>query len=183
MAYGILARDAMTRKPIVIEPERTVFEGLELMLDKGVGSLLIIKGKKLVGIVTEKDLLSKVMHKMKDPQKMKISSIMTKNLITVGPGKDLYEVAKMMNDNNIRRIPVVEGSKLLGMITIKDLLKIEPSMINVLMERIKIREPDFKPLRSSDTAGICELCGNYEETLVDASGMFVCDSCAKDLSH
>jgi CBS domain-containing protein len=182
MTYGIFVRDAMTKNPVVAGPKETVFEGLEKMLDKGVGSLVVVKDNRIVGIVTEKDFLTKVMHKMKDPKKVKLAEVMTKNPISVGPEKDLYEVAKLMNDKNIRRVPVVDRSKLLGVITVKDVLKIEPSMINVLMEKIKIREPDFKPLRSSETAGMCELCGNYEETLVDADGMLLCDSCAKDLA-
>jgi CBS domain-containing protein len=182
MEYGILARDAMTRNPVTAGPDDTVFAVVKKMLEKEVGSILIVKDDKILGILTEHDLLAKIVYKMKDPKKVKAKQIMTEDLLSVTPEKDLYEVAKLMNDNNIRRIPVVDNKKLMGIITVKDVLKIEPSMINVLMERIRIKEPDFKPLHSSDTPGMCELCGNYEETLVDADGMLVCDPCAKDLA-
>jgi CBS domain-containing protein len=182
MEYGILARDAMTRNPITLGPEDTVFDIVKKMLENEVGSILIVKNSKILGIITEHDLLAKIIYKMRDAKKVKAKQIMTKELLSVSPKKDLYEVAKLMNDNNIRRMPVVDNKKLVGMITVKDVLKIEPSMINVLMERIRIKEPTFKPLKSSETAGMCELCGNYEETLVDADGMLVCDPCAKDLA-
>jgi len=114
------------------------------MSEKDVGSLLVVKNKMLVGIITERDIISKVVASGKNSQVTKVSSIMSKNVITVSPNDDLYKVHFLMNKYNFRRLPVIEDGKLVGMLTEKDLIKIEPSILDVLSEKLKISEPKFK---------------------------------------
>jgi len=142
--YGIKVFEIMNHKPVTISPNSSISGAAKLMSEKDVGSLLVVKDKMLVGIITERDITSKVVASRKNSQVTKVSSIMSKNVITVSPNDDLYKVHFLMNKHNFRRLPVVEDGKLVGMLTEKDLIKIEPSIIDVLSEKLKISEPKFK---------------------------------------
>ncbi|MCW1306398.1 MAG: CBS domain-containing protein, partial [Candidatus Nanoarchaeia archaeon] len=107
----ILAKDIMTTKPVTIRPEASIVEASKLMLRRGVGSLLVVNKQKVIGILTEKDIISKVVSKNKDPKKVKVKDVMTTELITVGPELDLFEIAKIMNSREVRRLPVCDGDK------------------------------------------------------------------------
>jgi len=142
--YGIKVFEIMNRRPVTILPNSSISGAAKLMSEKDVGSLLVVKNKMLVGIITESDIISKVVASGKNSQVTKVSSIMSKNVITVSPNDDLYKVHFLMNKHNFRRLPVIEDGKLVGMLTEKDLIKIEPSILDVLSEKLKISEPKFK---------------------------------------
>jgi len=172
----ILAKDLMTKDPVTISQEASVKRAVEVMLRRNVGSLLVVEKDEIVGIITEKDIISKVVRYAKDPRKVKVKNIMTKKLITIHPTADIYEIAKVMSEKNVRRLPVCEGNKLLGLVTEKDILKFAPSVIYILSERIKIRKRKRKR-SSSGQLGICEICGNYSDNLREYKGMLICEYC------
>lgn len=174
----ILAKDLMTSEPITISKEASVKKAVETMLKKDVGSLLVVEGDEIVGIITEKDIISKVVKYAKDPTKVKVKDVMTKKLITIRPDADIYEIAKVMTKKNVRRLPVCQGNKLLGLVTEKDILKFAPSVIYILSEKIKLRKGKRKSFSNPSTsAGICEICGNYSDNLREYKGMLVCEYC------
>jgi len=181
--YGIYARDIMTRNPITTSPNISVKSAVKLMLKYNVGSLLIVSGKELNGILTEKDIIKKVVAKGVDPCKVKVNEVMTKKVKTVTPEEDLYSVAALMTRAGIRRAPVVEGGRLVGMITANDLLKIEPKIVEILLDSIEIRESSSKPVKESNVvSGVCEVCGNYQDELKLVSGRYVCDACGEEVN-
>lgn len=141
MEYGLKAYDIMTKKPVTISPDSTILEAVRRMLKRNVGSLLVVVEDKLRGIITEKDILTKVIAKNKDPKDTTVSEVMTRKLITISPEEDLYNIAKIMNEKGIRRLPVVKGRTLIGLITEKDLLAVQPSLIDVLIEKIRVYKP------------------------------------------
>ncbi|MCW1296115.1 MAG: CBS domain-containing protein [Candidatus Parvarchaeota archaeon] len=183
MKYGITAKDAMTRHPVKINPDVNVMNAARKMIKENVGSLLVIEKNKLLGILTEKDIIQKVIAKGKDFRKIKVKDIMTTNVISISSNTDLYDIAKLMNEKGVRRLPVIDNGVLKGIVTEKDLLKIEPSLIDVLIEKIKIREPDIKRLVSGKMRhpGTCEICGNYTDELIESRGMFICNDCKSSL--
>ena len=183
MKYGITAKDAMTRHPVKIGANESVIKAARKMIKEDVGSLLIVEKNRLVGILTEKDILQKVIALGKDVRKIKVKDIMTKNIISINSNTDLYDIAKLINEKGIRRLPVIDNNKLKGIVTEKDLLKIEPRLIDVLIERIKIREPNIKPILKKKllSAGNCEICGNYTDELFEVQGMYVCKDCKSSL--
>jgi CBS domain-containing protein len=180
MRYELSASDIMTRKPVTATPKITVSEGLKIMLAKHVGSLVIVENNSLKGIVTETDLLEKVLAKNKDPRNMTMSDVMTKKLITIGPGEDIRSIAEIMTKRDVRRLPVVENKKLIGLVTIKDVLKAEPHIIDVLINKMKVREPHFD-IKEEEIEGVCEICGNYSDSLKEKRGRLVCDFCADEI--
>lgn len=144
MKYKIPVKEIMSIKPIVTKPNSSSLSAARLMAKHDISFLPVVEDKILVGLITEGDILKRVFIKNKNPKKVKIEEIMTKKPISVSPDDDVSTVAELMNSEKITKMPVTEGGKLLGCLTEKDLLKIEPGIIDVLFERLKLREPSLK---------------------------------------
>ena len=105
-----------------IAPEATVFDAIKLMAHKNVGALLDMSGEKLVGLVSERDYTRKVAIKGKSSKETAVREIISANVITVTPQHAVEECMKLMTENRVRHLPVVEGEKVLGVISIGDLV-------------------------------------------------------------
>lgn len=148
MKTGISIRDAMTTKPIVASREDSIKYCAQKMKENDVGSIIILEQITPVGIISEKDIVERVVAKGLDPTKVKAKSIMVKNLITISPDKDLYQAIELMAKEEIRKLSVIENKKFIGLITSKDILKIEPSLFEILSAKIeRLREEQRKPLK------------------------------------
>jgi CBS domain-containing protein len=112
-------KDLMTENVITLDVHKTVFDAAELMSKIRVGCLVIVDGEEPVGIVTERDLVRRILAR-KRPLDTKISEIMSKPLKTVDPDASLKEAARIMVDNKIRRLPVSKDNKLVGLIVASD---------------------------------------------------------------
>lgn len=178
MKTGYKVGDAMTMSPIVVSPDITVKSCAKKMLELGVGSLLIKKknDEKLLGIITEKDIVEFMAHG-KNPDKTKAKSIMKKELITIEPKKDIFDAIVLMRDKKVRRLPVVYRNRLVGMLTLKDILRIQPQLLEIIVEKFEIREEYKKPVSKRLREGICQLCGEYGEDLANINGYMLCESC------
>ena len=121
-----LVKHLLEAKPRVIhavEPDRPVLEAIRLMADKHIGALLVMRGDDLVGIVSERDYARKVILKSKSSADTPVSEIMTASVLTVGPGDSAHRCMRLMTEQRIRHLPVVEGDKVIGMLSIGDLVK------------------------------------------------------------
>jgi len=140
MQTGYKIMDIMTNKPIVANKELSLKDAASLMEDTNVNSLLVVESDYPVGIITDEDYVRKSVAKGLDPKKLKIKDIMATNLITITPDKDVYDALLLMRDNNIRQLPVTTGKKLEGFLTLKDILKIQPELIDLVVEKYELRE-------------------------------------------
>jgi CBS domain-containing protein len=118
---NILARKA--NLTFSISPETTVYEALELMVEKNVGALLVTENGKLSGIFTERDYARKVILKGKASKDTLISEIMTERPITVSPDSTIEDCMRLMTNKFIRHLPVVNGDELVGVVSIGDVVK------------------------------------------------------------
>jgi CBS domain-containing protein len=119
-------RDMIRKKGydvFTIAPDATVFEALNLMAEHNIGALLIMTGDEINGIVSERDCVRKVDVKGRTAKDTKISEIMTSEVITVDADQPLEDCMELMSDRNIRHLPVCEGKKLLGLLSVRDVLK------------------------------------------------------------
>ena len=118
--------DVMSSPVITISREKTVRDAAKLMSDKGIGSLVVDKGgKKLlplheVGIITERDVVSKVVAKGLDAAETLVGDVMSSNLTVVDSGESIQKASDIMHGMNIRRLPVVEGGKVVGIVGSRD---------------------------------------------------------------
>jgi len=177
----ILVREVMSSRPRTGRPDMTVKEAAALMLREGVGSLIILEDGEPVGILTERDLLYKVVAVGKVPSKTKVERVMSSPVITISPGSNISIAAKRMSDLHLRRLPVVENGKLIGMLTEKDILKLSPSLIELTREWGKIGgKPDPKTNNFGNLAGYCESCDTYSIDLRLENGSLLCPDCREE---
>lgn len=136
----------MTRNPISTSPQTTINEAAKIMRDKKVGSLVIVEEGKLLGLLTEKDIVIKIAANNSTPKDFTVAEIMTpvEELITVESSRNIYDAMVLMKDNDVRRLPVVDNNKLAGIITSKDVLKIDPDLFDMVVDLYDVREADRK---------------------------------------
>lgn len=107
---------------LVAAPSISVLEAAKLMNERGTGSVLVCENDKLVGIFTERDLMRRVVAVLKDLTTTKLSDVMTTSLVTAHADATISDCGALMSERRIRHLPVVEGDKVLGVITTGDLL-------------------------------------------------------------
>lgn len=105
-----------------ISPEATVFDAIQLMADKNIGALLVIKDAKLVGIISERDYTRKVVLKGRASKDTPVRDILSGQLIHVTPEHSVDECLRLMTEHRVRHLPVLEGEKIAGVISIGDLV-------------------------------------------------------------
>jgi CBS domain-containing protein len=115
--------EAKGREVHTVAPEARVFDALKLMADKSVGALIVIEGGRIAGVISERDYARKVILHGKSSHELQVRDIMTSNVITVHPGQTVEECMALMTEKRIRHLPVTEGERLIGVLSIGDLVK------------------------------------------------------------
>ena len=177
MKTGYKVCDAMTENPILVSKEASLMECANIMKNNHVGAL-IIKNDDL-HIITEQDIVRKSVAEGLNVEETEVSKVMNKIGHTIEPQQDIFDALVIMKDENIRHLPVVDGKKMIGLLTLKDILKIEPQLFDLLVEKFELREEERKPINDvKEKEGVCNLCGNYASNLVEKEGVMVCDKCS-----
>lgn len=118
-----IVRDIMTKDIVMIDGNASTLEAAKLMADKGISSLFVLKDNVPVGIVTERDFIKKVCAKELPISQVKVAAIMSKILTTADPETPVEVAVQRMVNHKIRRLPIMEGDKIVGIITVTDLAK------------------------------------------------------------
>jgi len=179
----ILVADVMTRDPVTIKPETNLLECARKMVRKRLGSLLIVNKKKLVGFISNHDILWALIKKSeKDLSKIKAIDISPKKIATIKLFSTIDEAVKKMKKVKFYRLPVIKDKELVGMITLKDILNFHPELYEELKEYAQIREESKKIKRIKKAKeriireGTCEECGNHG-AICKVDGLLICESC------
>lgn len=126
-----------------IEPNATIQQAAEVLGQNRIGGLVVAKNNRLTGIVTERDIITKVVATARDPQKTRVKDIMTAEVYYITPGTDIEDAGDLMVDKKIKRLPVVEKGMLVGIVTATDLCAAQPQMIEKMSEYL------FSPKRQT----------------------------------
>jgi CBS domain-containing protein len=114
-------RDAMTENPRSIGASASVVEAAQLMGGENIGSLPVVDGENLVGMITDRDITTSVVAKGADPQTTSVGDVSSGDVVTVEPDKDLEDALRLMAHHKVRRLPVVDGGKLVGIVAQADI--------------------------------------------------------------
>jgi len=121
---GPKVREVITFRPHCVTPETPISEAARLMKSDDVGSLPILEGERLAGIVTDRDIVLQAVAEEKDPRGMPVREVASRELVTIGPEEDLSEALRLMASHQVRRIPVVdEDSRLVGIVAQADIAR------------------------------------------------------------
>ncbi len=179
MKTGIKVGDLMTRNFVWASPSTNLKKCAKIMIKKRVGSLIIKEGDELRGILTEKDIVWAVVKKSKDDlEKIDAKDLMKRKVAVIKPSADITEALDKMKKLKVRRLPVIYQGKVVGMLTIKDILKIDPGLYELIVESVQIREETEKLKRGRRTRkqGYCEECGEFDLLYRDDS-QWLCEEC------
>ncbi len=119
-------RDVMTTNPTTVERSTNVLEAAKTMAGEDVGPLPVTDGGRLVGIVTDRDIVTRVLAEERDPQSTTVGDICSSDLITVTPEDDLDQALRKMASAQVRRLPVVEGDRIIGIVAQADVARQAP---------------------------------------------------------
>jgi len=169
--------DCMVKKVIALKPENTVEEAAKLLKTNKIGCVILVKDERPIGIVTEGDIIYKVVSEGKDPKKVKLRDVMSSPIKAIGPEENIEKVAEILRDEGIKRLPVInEKGKMIGLITETDLVRLSPSLYDIIREKTDIERSEESEL----LAGVCEICGNYSENLKKSAGKLACEECREE---
>ena len=127
-------RDVMVREVVTVDENASVKEAVDILNEFQIGSIIVLENGKAKGIITERDFLRRVIAEAKDVMNTKVKEIMTTPLVVVEPGMDLEEAVKLMFQNKIKKLAVVDANKLVGIVTLTDIARVEPLMIKMLKQ-------------------------------------------------
>lgn len=132
----MLVKEIMTEDVKTIEPDMTVQEAAKKMVEENMKFLIVIKGKKLVGILTEWDFVKKIAAEEEFKENAKVKSIMTSDVIVIDPETEIGEAASIMAKSNIKKLPIVTKNVLIGVVTAMDILAAEPKLMEKISELV-----------------------------------------------
>jgi CBS domain-containing protein len=176
-AKDILVEEVMSRSPRTTTPDISAQAAARLMRAEDVGSLVIIEDGGAVGIITEKDLVQKVVAESRPASKVRVHEIMSAPLVTIGPKESVANAARKMANLKLRRLPVIQEGMLVGLITENDVLRLSPSLIELTREWSRLGASGGMPPPHLTSEGYCENCGSFSPQLVEHEGMLICVDC------
>ena len=133
-ALSLRVEDVMVKEVITIDEKATVKEAAEVMNKFEIGCLIAVRDGKAMGIITERDLLKRIVAEAKDATKTSVKDVMSSPLVIVEPSMDLEEAVKLMFQMKIKKLPVVDGKRLVGLISLTDIARFQPQVIKILKQ-------------------------------------------------
>lgn len=185
METDIPLRDVMVREVVKGAMNLNVMEAAKLMRKHDVDNIVVLNNGAPVGIVTERDIISKLVSKDIKPSTVKLKDIMTTPLITASTNDRLSDIARKMAAARIRRIPVIDSGELVGVVADVTVISISSEMNSIMAELIEINAGrETFGIESGDDGmgqGICEKCGSFSYFVEIHGGLMVCESCKEEM--
>jgi signal-transduction protein with cAMP-binding, CBS, and nucleotidyltransferase domain len=177
----MLVKDVMSSPAITVSESTAVDKTARLMSSDRLGCIIVIaKDEKALGIITESDLVKRVLAKNLQPSKLTAKEVMSSPLITIDPDETLIETARRMSKLKVQRLGVMYKKNLVGIISSKNILAITPELLENMQEKARIQQEPETEVGSSESVpivGYCEQCGSWSDNLDDIEGSLLCEDC------
>jgi signal-transduction protein with cAMP-binding, CBS, and nucleotidyltransferase domain len=181
----MLVRDVMSNPVITMDEHEASNKAAVNMDVNDVGAVIVTnKAGKSIGIITERDIVIRVIAKNIKPDTVKAKEIMTTPLVTIEPEATIIDAARRMTRLNIRRLGVIYKGNLIGIISSKDILGVMPELIEIMQEKSRIEGADItEETEEVPLSGYCDRCNIYSESLKERNGQNICDECRIELEQ
>lgn len=180
----LLVKDVMSSPVVTIEEDAPANRVAGLLDKHGLGCIVVTsKEGKPLGIITERDLVGRVLAKNVKPDAFKAKEVMTAPLISIDPDETISEAARKMSRLNIRRLGVVYKGQLIGVLSSKDILAVMPELLETIQEHALIEGENRAEEASEESpppAGYCDRCGVWSDNLKEVNGDFLCEDCISE---
>jgi len=177
----MLVKDAMSSPVFTVDEKMTVDKTAKLMDQHDLGCVIVTgKDEKPIGIITEKDLVSRIVAKNVLPRKLAAKEVMSTPLMTINSDITLTEAARTMSRLNIRRLGVMYKGNLVGIISSKDILNVTPELMEIISEKARLenlKASEEETTEASPLAGYCDRCGAWSDSLKEEEGENLCEDC------
>jgi CBS domain-containing protein len=185
MLRRVAVGDVMTRNFSATSPHANLLDCTKQMVKQRVGCLLLTEGKKLKGLLTQKDILWVISKKpLINLTTVKASDVATKKIAVIKPSATIAEAFEKMREYGFRRLPVITKGEVVGLLTIKDILAVDPSFYNLSGDLFALREQHDKLKRvmseEREFEGLCDQCGSLSD-LVKVGSRHLCPDCRAEL--
>jgi CBS domain-containing protein len=183
----MLVKDVMSSPVITIDESAPANKAAELMDKDDLGCIIVTnKEGKPLGIITERDMVVRVLAKNVKPDSLTSKEVMTSPLITIEADASISEAARRMSRLNIRRLGVIYKGQLIGLLSSKDILAIMPELLETIQERAIIESEHRSQVarkESTPLGGYCDFCGGWSDRLKQVNGEFLCEDCRAELEE
>jgi len=168
--------DVATPNPLKAGPDITVKEAASIMASVDAGCIIVVDQEgRPIGIATEGDLVARVLAKGLDSEKIKLKDVMSKPIITVKPSDNVVEALRIMSKMRVRHLVVMEGGRVRGVVTDRDIMRVAPALVEILAEKASMLEGES--MVREGLAGHCDSCGEWSENLIQIDGQMLCEEC------
>jgi CBS domain-containing protein len=181
----MMVRDIMSSPVVTINEDETINKAASNMDMHDLGAVIVQnKSGKSIGIITERDIVIRVVAKNLKPDTVRAKEIMTTPLVTIEPEANISDAARRMNRLDIRRLGVIYKGNLVGIISSKDVLGVMPELLEMIQERSRIEgEARAEETEEAPLSGYCDRCNTYSDTLKERNGQNICDECRIELDQ
>jgi CBS domain-containing protein len=181
----MFVRDIMSSPVVTMDEDETSNKAAANMDMHDLGAGVVTnKAGKSIGIITERDLVIRVIAKNLKPDTVKAKEIMTTPLVTIEPEATISDAARRMTRLDIRRLGVIYKGNLLGIISSKDILGVMPELIEIMVEKSRIEGAGgTEDTEEVPLSGYCDRCNTYNESLKERNGQNICDECRVELEE
>ncbi len=178
----LLVRDVMTSPVIESKENETAEELAKKMMKYGVGAVVVTGSNGApVGIITKTDLVEKVISKNILPSKVHAREIMSTPLHTISPEEKIETALRKMTKLKVGRLVVTYKRRLVGIVSVKDILQVTPEILEIVKENMRIRGIVFPTSKEGYVEGYCDSCGEWSDMLLNIDGQYLCEECRLEL--
>jgi len=177
---ALTVEEVMSFPVLTIDPDDSVYEAVVKMVDNDISSLIVVDEEgKDIGIITERDVIEKVVAKSRDPNSVKVKEVMSNPLKKISSSSSIIDALEKMRKSRIKKLGVEREGKLVGIVSERDLVYAIPAMYE-LIEATSI-ERSRGIVKKEVYEGFCEECGIWSDSLNVVEGRLLCEDCSEDI--
>ncbi|MGQ9552346.1 MAG: CBS domain-containing protein [Candidatus Bathycorpusculaceae bacterium] len=180
----MLVKDIMSSPVVTIKEDAPTNHVAKLMDENDLGCIVVTnKEGRPLGIITERDLVVRVLAKNVKPDTVEAKKIMTSPLVTIEPEATISEAARRMSRLDVRRLGVLYKGQLVGLVSSKDILRVMPELIEIIQEEARIESANKveEIEEEAPLTGHCDRCRGWSENLKEVNGEYLCEDCRVEL--